>query len=353
MPELLQRNAALVRRRGIDRGEFVAPVPRPAGVDDGAAIRVIAHRLAFRLDARIQWRRPGIADDVDRGCRIGPRDQCPDHLLEIRDVDIVVDHDRVAAAIGSDVAHRGDMAGLPGVAGIALLDGNHEQEPRAANLMRPSGRDAGHTGLLDVFPQQCRTNDGAITADFVRRTLGRAPEQNRIVAVIDRLDVQYRLGPQVAGVIAGPLAERSFDAHVVGLDETLDHDFGVGRDGQPGDRPFDHLDWSTADAADDVELADAVRQLAATHQETHGVAAADDGDRHALAARLIFIAHLAAMLAGGNVETDRFLVVDHHPVGAAIDPAVVRIARDVVASGADIASAVGFMPLRHREFRNV
>src|SRR5579864_2415747 len=257
MPELLQRNAALVRRRGIDRGEFVAPVPRPAGVDDGAAIGVIAHRLAFRLDARIQWRRPGIADDVDRGCRIGPRDQCPDHLLEIRDVDIVVDHDRVAAAIGSDVAHGGDMAGLPGVAGIALLDGNDEQKPRAANLVRPGGCDAGDAVLLDVLAQQRRANDGAITADFVRRALGRAAEQDRVVAVIDGLDVQYRLGPQVAGVIAGPLAERAFDAYVVGLDKTLDHDFGVGRYRQPGDRPFDHLDRRAADAADDVEFADA------------------------------------------------------------------------------------------------
>jgi hypothetical protein len=41
--------------------------------------------------------------------------------------------------------------------------------------------------------------------------------------------------------------------------------------------------------------------------------------------------------------------VDHDPVGAAIDPALVGIARDVEAAGADIAPAVGGMPFRRRK----
>jgi hypothetical protein len=65
--------------------------------------------------------------------------------------------------------------------------------------------------------------------------LRHAAEQDRIVAIVDRLDVEHRLGPQVAGVIAGPLAERPFDALVAGLDEALDDDLGIGRDRQPGD----------------------------------------------------------------------------------------------------------------------
>ena len=67
----------------------------------------------------------------------------------------------------------------------------------------------------------------------------------------------------------------------------------------------------------------------------------------------VFVAHLAAVLAGRDVEAERLLVVDHDAVGAAIDPAVVGIAHDVVAAGADIAAAVLRVPLRRREFGDV
>ena len=156
------------------------------------------------------------------------------------------------------------------------------------------------------------------------------------------------------GVVAGPLAERAFDALVVGLDEALDDDLGIGRDRQAGDRPLDHLDRRAAHAADDLELAHAVGHFAAAHEEAHR-------DRRrstmatgiALAARLVLVAHLAAVLAGRDVDAERLGVVDHDAVGAAIDPALVRIADDVVAAGADIAAAVLAVPLRRREFGDV
>ena len=91
------------------------------------------------------------------GRRIGPGDECPDYLFEVRYIDIVVDHDCVTAAIGSDAAHGGDMAGLASVAGITLVDGNHEQEPRAADLVRPSGNDARDASFLDILAQAERT----------------------------------------------------------------------------------------------------------------------------------------------------------------------------------------------------
>src|SRR6202043_3446881 len=127
---------------------------------------------------------------------------------QVRDVDVFVDHDHIAPAIGADVALRGDVAGLFAVAGIALLHRDGEEQPRVADLVRPRRGDAGHAGLLDVLAQQRRAHDGAVAADFVRWTLRRAAEQDRLVAMIDRLDVNHRLGPQIAGVIAGPLAER-------------------------------------------------------------------------------------------------------------------------------------------------
>src|SRR5262249_29898937 len=155
--------------------------------------------------------------------------------------------------------------------------------------------------------------------------------------------------PQVAGVVAGPLAERSLDALVVGLDEAFEHDLGVGRNGQASDRPLDHLDRLSAHAADDLVLAHPIGHLARGHQEGHGIAAADHRDGHSLAARLVLVAHLPAVLARRDVESRGPGVVDHDAVGAAIDPALVRLAGDVEAAGADVAAAVGLVPLRGRK----
>ena len=65
-------------------------------------------------------------------------------------------------------------------------------------------------------------------------------------------------------------------------------------------------------------------------------------DRHRLAARLVLVAHLPAVLAGRDVEARGLGVVDHHAIGAAIDPALVGIAGDVEAAGADVAAAVAW-----------
>src|SRR3954467_11569790 len=346
MAEPLLREPALLRAGRAHLRELVAPVPGAAGVDDRPAVGEVAGRLALRLDAGIERRRPGVADDVDRGGGVRAREQGPYQLLEIGDVDVVVDHDHVSPAIGTDMAHGGDMAGLLGMAGIALVDRDREQEPRVADLVRPGGGDARHARLLDILAQQARADHGAIAADLVRPALRHAAPQDRIVAIIDRLDVEHGLGSEVAGVIAGPFRERALDALVARLDEALDDDLGIGRDRQAGDGAVDDLDRLAADAADDLVFADAVRHLAAGHQEGHGIAAADHGDRHALAARLVLVAHLAAMLAGRDVETRGPGVVDHHAIGPAVDPAFVGIAGDVEAAGADIAAAVAGVPFR-------
>src|ERR1700692_4611784 len=283
MPEFLQPDAPFLGRRHVDRRELIAPVPRPTGVDDGAAVGVIAGRLALGLDARIERRRPGVADDVDRGGGIRARDQRPDHLFQVRDVDVFVDHDHIAPAIGADVALRGDVAGLLAVARIALVHRDAEEQPRIADLVRPGRGDAGHAGLLDILAQQRRAHYGAVAADLVRWPLRHAAEQDRLVAMIDRLDVDHRLGPVVAGVIAGPFAEWPFESHIVGLDETFDGDLGIGGDRQAGNRALDHLYGRAAHAADDIELADAGRHFARAHEETHRIPAADNDHRLSLA----------------------------------------------------------------------
>ena len=59
------------------------------------------------------------------------------------------------------------------------------------------------------------------------------------------------------------------------------------------------------------------------------------------------------MLAGRNIQSDTLFIVNHHPVGAAIDPSGVRVACDDKTPGADIAPAVVGVPQRCREFGDV
>src|SRR5437773_8837004 len=83
VPKLRLDDAALLRRGHVHLGKLVAPMPGPAGIDDRPAVGVVAGRLALRLDARVERGRPGIADDVDRGRRIGAREHGPDQLFEL------------------------------------------------------------------------------------------------------------------------------------------------------------------------------------------------------------------------------------------------------------------------------
>ncbi len=52
------------------------------------------------------------------------------------------------------MAHGGDVAGLRGMARIALLDGDAQEQAGIAGLVRPGGGDVGHAGLHDVLPEQ-------------------------------------------------------------------------------------------------------------------------------------------------------------------------------------------------------
>src|SRR5262245_66017542 len=83
VPELLLRDAALLRRGHVDARELVAPVPRPAGVDDRPAVGEVAGRLALRPDARIERGRPGVAGGVHRGRGVRAGERGPDTLRRV------------------------------------------------------------------------------------------------------------------------------------------------------------------------------------------------------------------------------------------------------------------------------
>ena len=116
----------------------------------------------------------------------------------------------------------------------------------------------------------------------------------------------------------------------------------------------DNLLRPPAIGASDLEFAGAERHFGASHQEGERIAADDDADRHRLVERLIFVAMNASVLAGRDVEAEPLGVMDHDAIGAGVDPAVLRITRDVEAAGADIAvTLVAVVPDRRGEARDV
>src|SRR5207247_4268170 len=103
-----------------------------------------------------------------------------------------------------------------------------------------------------------------------------------------------------------------------------------------GGRSVRHTIRRATHGAGPVGLGRAVRDLGAGREEEQWVAAGAERERHLFLAREPLVAVLAAMLAGPDVEAEPLLVVDHHAVGAEVDPALVRVARDVEAAGAEI-----------------
>src|SRR5439155_23858566 len=122
------------------------------------------------------------------------------------------------------------MTDLARVPGVALIDRDRVEEPRAAHLVAPDADDAGDARALEVATQPGGAHERAVEGLLVRRHVRWRREDDRILAVVDRLDRHDRLLALTGRVVAGPLAERTL-VHLVGaVGESLHHDLGVGRD---------------------------------------------------------------------------------------------------------------------------
>src|SRR5262249_30369507 len=150
----------------------------------------------------------------------------PQHFIGVRGVDVVVDDDDPAVGIRAGVAGRGRGAGLFGVARVHLTDRDHRHQSTTAGFVRPDSYHTGHTGPLELVPDQRRTQRAAEKGVVVGRFARNTAEHDRIVAIQDRLDVDDRLRFATAGVIAGPFTERAFLPQLVGWDLAFDHDLG-------------------------------------------------------------------------------------------------------------------------------
>src|SRR6185436_18640037 len=113
--------------RAADLGKFLTPLVGTCRVDYGA--RAVADFVAW--DTRVERTAPGASEDFDRLRRIGAAAERPQKFFGVGDVDVVIDHDHVAAEIRARAALARDQARLARVAGIALLDRDDREESPA------------------------------------------------------------------------------------------------------------------------------------------------------------------------------------------------------------------------------
>src|SRR5262249_3735111 len=352
--ELLARLAGNFRARRVRGRELLAPVPGLAGIDQRDRVGDVAGLAPLGRDRGIGIRVPRTGDELDRLLGIGAGDHRPQHVVEIGQVDVVIaDHD-IFRGVGRTAALGSDVRGLHRVARIALRDRHRVQHARGADLVAPHLIHARHAGIDHVLLDDGRAHDGAIARHLVRAGAHRRhAEQDRVVAVIDRLDVDDRDLTHAAGVVAGPFAERPLRVGLARLDVAFDHDLGVGRKRQPRDLAAYHLGRPPAHAADDVELERAVGRLDTAVEEGDRIAADHHHHRHGLTPLEIFLAVDPARVALRPDQADRLPAVHLGAVGAGVEPVLLGIARDAVGAGADITAAVPLVPDRGRELGDV
>ena len=140
-----------------------------------------------------------------------------------------------------------------------------------------------------------------------------------------RLHLDHRLRRALAAVIAGELAERAFVLHVAGMQQSLDHQLGIGGDRQAHEFRFGQFDAAAHQAAGDVELGFLDAEHLRRQHEQHRIDAVGRDHLARLAARPPGFAVDQAVLARRAIEPDAARPVQHLPVAADIDAAGVGI----------------------------
>ena len=263
---------------------------------------------------------------------------------------------------------RRDQPGLLGVTRVLLLDRDREPEPTTTRRVRPHTFHLRYAGRFQLVPHGSGAVSAAIEGIIVGRHAGYCAEQDRIVAMHQRLDANRRLLLLSARVVASPFAERSLIEEIVGMDESFECDFRMRRYRKSRARPFDDLDEAAERRIDHPSAlaADDGCALIAAMPAPHSAvlfprvaligryatpAIAEPLSR--LAAFVIAALDQVAVLAFRAHDGGHAGAVRLHAIGAIIDPARVGILHDHHAAGADVVAAVVLVPTRRRNFLDI
>ena len=242
-------------------------------------------------------------------CGIASRAHRPNHVEQVGRIDILVDHGDEPSEIRPRLATGGEQAGLAGMARISLLDGDYVEHARATEFMH-------HTPVTPDRP--ARSTSSQIMPAFITHLLNEKSDggcigdaiEDRIVAIIDPLDLDHRLLTRARRIISGEFAERSF------LRDDLDHlafehDLGVRGHRQPVQLAQHDLIGLSAMATGIIVFRQPGLQFVAAGKEQQRIVTAADQHRAGLAVPEILLSNLPPMLARRDPDLYVVLILHH------------------------------------------
>src|ERR1039457_4851737 len=243
----------LLQHRAVheDLLRLVGPLVRCAGVEDDAAGDIArVHRRC-----RIERGRAAAVDDLRSPLRIEAGGKRPPDAVPVVGGDVVVDRDHALDSVmpGSAGDHR--VADVVRVSRIHLLHRHHHPEAPAGLGRSVEALDAGNLHRFQDVPQRSRAVERLDHMDVVDGLAYGGGPHDRLVAVQDALDAQYRLGiilAFVARVVTGVFPERAFPHQLVRVDIALGDDFGSGRQREPGQIGLEHRHRAPAQRARNI-----------------------------------------------------------------------------------------------------
>src|SRR5262249_20813710 len=145
--------------------------------------------------------------------------------------------------------------------------GDAVEHARATELVPPHAGDPGQSRSLDLVPDHAGLHHAFAEGEIGRRAHRRGDTEDRIVAVIDALDLHQRLLARARSVITRELAEWSF-LRLDGLDHlAFEHDLGMRRHRQAVKFAQHDLVRLTAVATGIVVFAETEFELVAAGEE--------------------------------------------------------------------------------------
>ena len=178
---------------------------------------------------------------------------------------------------------------------------------------------------------------------------GGLSEQDRVVPVMNRAHFHDRAGLAVGRVVAEKFSERplgqGFPRHR--HEFTLEDDFRVRRDRQPGMRPRADFQRRLADRTGEVEFRVPGRKRFHSRDEKSRVVAVHDRNGTRLARVPVLVRDDRAVAAHVvELHRDPVAPVDLNPVDGCIDPAGIGIAHHDDAARTDVGAAILAVPDR-------
>ena len=112
-------------------------------------------RFLFRGQHRVSRPTQTTTNDIDGGCRINPRTQCPKYVSGIGRVDILIDNQDESAQIVHSGVCSCEESHLFSVSGITLLERNDQDAMYRSLLYHPNALYPGYVPI-QFIPQTSR-----------------------------------------------------------------------------------------------------------------------------------------------------------------------------------------------------